>query len=222
MRCPACGVEAVEQAVFCHKCGERFGPGGAESPQDSRVGGQPAAGTAEILEQAVSARRGAPDQPEQELWRGGYSSKAMIGAWVASGLVDVVLLVLGVVLKLGTGGWLVLLLLMPLPWLYYFSVLCYRRMSVHYLLTTQRFIHERGILRRVNDRIEALDMDDITFEQGLLERLMGVGTIRIMSHDRTDPAIALPGIENVQKVAALFDDARLAERRRRGLHVEQI
>ena len=65
-------------------------------------------------------------------------------------------------------------------------------------------------------------MDDITFEQGLLERLTGVGAIRIVSHDRTDPELALPGIENVQEVAALFDNARLAERRRRGLHVEQI
>jgi hypothetical protein len=32
----------------------------------------------------------------------------------------------------------------------------------------------------------------------------------------------LPGIENIKHVASLFDDARLAERRRRGLHVEQI
>ena len=60
-------------------------------------------------------------------------------------------------------------------------------MSVHYLLTTQRFIHETGILRRVNDRIELLDMDDITFEQGLLERLVGVGTIRIASQ-RSQPS----------------------------------
>ena len=111
---------------------------------------------------------------------------------------------------------------MILPWVYFIAVLCYRRMSVRYCLTTQRFVHERGILRRVNDRIEVLDMDDITFEQGLLERLSGVGTIRIVSHDQTDPELVLPGIENVKHVAALFDDARLAERRRRGLHVEQI
>ena len=89
-------------------------------------------------------------------------------------------------------------------------------------MTTQRFVHERGILRRMNDRIEVLDMDDITFEQGLLERLSGVGTIRIVSHDQIDPELVLPGIENVKHVASLFDDARLAERRRRGLHVEQI
>jgi len=97
-----------------------------------------------------------------------------------------------------------------------------RRISVHYLLTTQRFIHESGVLRRVNNRIEVLDMDDITFEQSLLERLTGVGTIRIVSHDRTTPELSIRGIENVKHVAGLFDDARLAERRRRGLHVEQI
>jgi hypothetical protein len=90
------------------------------------------------------------------------------------------------------------------------------------LLTTQRFIHESGILRRVNNRIEVLDIDDITFEQGLFERLTGVGTIRIMSHDRSDPDLVLRGIQNVPAVAKLMDDARLAERRRRGLHVEQI
>ena len=91
------------------------------------------------------------------------------------------------------------------------------------ILLDHAAVHPRaGILRRVNNRIEVLDMDDITFEQGLLERLSGVGTIRIVSHDRTDPELVLPGIENVKHVAWLFDDARLAERRRRGLHVEQI
>ena len=65
-------------------------------------------------------------------------------------------------------------------------------------------------------------MDDITFEQGLLERLVGVGTIRILSSDRTSPTIVLPGIEGVQQVAGVLDNARLAERRRRGLHIEQI
>ena len=107
--------------------------------------------------------------------------------------------------------WLFLVVLMVLPWLYNLAVLCYRRMSVRYLLTTQRFIHERGILRRINDRIEVLDMNDITVEQRLWERLSGVGTIRIASHDRSDPLLSLPGIENVQQVATLFDNARLAK-----------
>jgi hypothetical protein len=90
------------------------------------------------------------------------------------------------------------------------------------MLTNQRFIHESGILRRVSDRIEVLDMDDITFEQGIIERLVGVGTIRVMSSDRTHPELQMYGIDNVREVSGLFDDTRRAERRRRGLHIENI
>lgn len=218
MHCPACGVEVVEQAVFCHKCGERLlpaenGPPPAEPPH---------ADAAAVPEPAALLRREAEDEPEQELWRGGYSSQAMTGTWIASGLVSLALLVVGILWARTATWWFVLVGLMLLPWLYSFAVLCHRRLSVHYLLTTRRFIHESGILRRVNNRIEVLDMDDITFEQGLFERLTGVGTIRIMSHDRSDPDLVLRGIQNVPVVAKLLDDARLAERRRRGLHVEQI
>lgn len=224
MQCPACGAEVIEQAVYCHKCGERVSLTKDDFSDNPRIAEEPVSEPAEAFKQAALAGQQVQNQPEEELWRGGYSPKAMFAGWTVSGLADVVLLVGGLFFwsKLGAWGWFVLLLLMLLPWLYFFAVLCYRRMSVHYLLTTQRLIHESGILRRVNNRIEVLDMDDITFEQGVLERLAGVGTIRILSHDRSNPDLVLPGIENVKKVAGLFDNARLAERRRRGLHVEQI
>lgn len=222
MHCPACGVEVVEQAIFCHKCGERLCPADNEREKDSRPGERPTSTPVDAFRQAVFARRDAKDQPEEELWRGGYSSKAMLGAWVASGLVSLALLAVGILWARSAPWWLVLVALMLLPWTYNLAVVCYRRMSVRYVLSTQRFIHETGILRHVNNRVEVLDMDDITFEQGLLERLMGVGTIRIASSDRSHPDLVLLGIEDVQRVAALFDNARLAERRRRGLHVEQI
>ena len=221
MRCPACGVEVVEQAVYCHKCGGRLDASADNGQVNSQPAGDPGPAAPDFLQEAA-IRRETAAEPEKELWRGGYSSKAMIGAWVISGLIAVVLLTVGIYAGFGTTGWLILVAAMLLPWLYHAVVLCYRRMSVSYLLTTQRFIHELGLLRRVNNRIELLDMDDITFEQGLLERLAGVGTIRIASHDRTDPEIVLPGIENVKEVTALFDNARLAERRRRGVHIEQI
>ena len=217
MRCPACGVEAVEQASICHQVRRRLGR--RDDRQDRR---RAPARTGEVSPRPSRQASATAQPPEEELWRGGYSSKAMIGAWVVSGLI--VAGVAGGRHPLGReiACWLILLAVLFLPWLYCLAVLCYRRMSVRYVLTTQRFIHESGILRRVNDRIEVLDMDDITFEQGLLERLMGVGTIRIVSTDRSHPDFALRGIENVKEVAALFDNARLAERRRRGLHVEQI
>lgn len=222
MRCPSCGVEVVEQAVYCHKCGERVLAAGDEAAGDFRLVGDAAPEAGGPTNHTAFVQRDTQNAPEEEIWRGGFSSKAMLGAWVTSGLVSVVLLLVAVFWARSATLWLILLVLIVLPWLYYFSVLCYRRMGVHYLLTTQRFIHESGILKRINDRIEVLDMDDIAFEQGLLERMVGVGTIRIMSTDRSHPEFVLPGIEDVEKVASLFDNTRIAERRRRGLHVEQI
>ena len=135
----------------------------------------------------------------------------MIGSWVTCGCVSILLLSLDSTSRFCSPIGHFLLLGILLPWLYFLAVLAYRRMSVRYVLSTQRFLHERGFLRRVSDRIELLDVDDITFEQSLWERLVGFGTLRIASHDRTNPELTLPGIENIKHVASLFDDARLAD-----------
>jgi hypothetical protein len=223
MRCPECGAEVVSTAVFCHQCGKRLDVGGGEAPAGTKDQSPNRAASAAATPQdgVVLRRQDSQGPPEEELWRGGYSSKAMVGAWAICAATSAVLLAAGIFFRAGS-YWLILVLLMLLPWLYFLAVLGYRRMSVHYLLTTQRLIHERGILRRVQNRIELLDVDDIAFEQKLLERLVGVGTIRIVSSDRSDPTISLPGIDGVQQVAGVLDNARLAERRRRGLHIEQI
>jgi hypothetical protein len=220
MQCPACGVEVVPTAVYCHKCGQRLDSVGNDASANPPV--EVSASPAGAFQQIAAARWESKDQPEEELWRGGFSSKAMLGSWVISGCVTLALLAIGIIWVREGVYWAILVMAMLLPWVYCLAVLGYRRMSVHYVLTTQRFMHERGILRRVNDRIELLDIDDITFEQRLWERLVGVGTLRLTSHDRSNPELVLPGIENIKHVAGLFDDARLAERRRRGLHVEQI
>jgi hypothetical protein len=221
MLCPACGEDVVAAAIYCHKCGHRLnsnGGGGLETPP-SAGGSSTAAGA---FQQVAAARWEEKDKPEEELWRGGYSPKAMVGGWVISGCVSLLLLLIGIFWVRNLTAWLLLLLGILLPWFYCLAVVTYRRMSVRYVLSTQRFVHEKGFLRRVNDRIELLDVDDITFEQSLWDRMVGVGTLRIASHDRTDPELVLRGIEDIKRVASLFDNARLAERRRRGLHVEQI
>ena len=86
MQCPACGAEVVAAAVYCHKCGQRLdsagnGLSGIRPPKSRRLRPEP-------FQQVAAARWEAKDQPEEELWRGGYSSKAMIGSWVISGCVS--------------------------------------------------------------------------------------------------------------------------------------
>ena len=239
MHCPECGVEIVEAAGFCHKCGQRLDqsdwqfpsegpeqapPETAAAPSESVTPDPPddqAPEPADRLREAASARQQIEEEPEEELWRGRFSSKAMIGAWALSGLITIALLVLAIWAGEGWLWWTVVVAVLLL-WLYQFIVLKYRQWNIRYQLTNQRFIHETGILRRVTDRIEVIDMDDITLEQKLLERFVGVGTIRITSSDRTHPELLLLGIENGKDVAKMIDDIRRSERRRRGLHIESI
>jgi len=232
MHCPKCGVEVIEQAGFCHKCGEKldltqrqFPPRdpAETAPMAEDVSYDEGAPTepAEKFKQAVAPRDDVEEEPEAELWRGGYSSKAMIGRWMLSAVITVALPILAFWAGKSWLWWSVLIAVSGL-WLYQCITLCYRRMNIRYQLTTQRFMHETGILRRVTDRIEIIDIDDIAFEQSFLERFVGIGTIRISSSDRTHPELVMPGIENVKEVAGKIDEKRRSERRRRGLHIESI
>lgn len=230
MRCHACGTEVVETGVYCHKCGARLdvadpSTASPDAPGAEAAGGfgpeEGAATPRERFEEAIAARRNAAEEPEKPLWEGTYSSKAMFGTWTACGAISIALLVGALWFRHAWFSYVVALAILLL-WLYAAVNFAYRRLSVRYRLTSKRFFHEKGILRHVTDRIEVIDMDDIAFEQSIIDRIVGVGTIRITSSDRTDPILVIPGIENVKEVAGLIDEARLNERMRRGLHIESI
>jgi uncharacterized membrane protein YdbT with pleckstrin-like domain len=165
---------------------------------------------------SAESRQADSDQDvEQNLWTGGYSGKAMYGTWLLGGLVTIGLVAgMFAFLPVGFG--------IPVLWIFMGVAFAYKKLSVHYELTTQRFIHKTGILKRVTDRIEVIDIDDVTYEQGIVQRMLGVGTIRIASSDRTHPELVLSGIDGVQQVADTIDDIRRKERRKRGLHIESI
>jgi hypothetical protein len=173
--------------------------------------------------EAARSRQGEDEEPETSVWQGGFSSRAMFGNWLLAGVVTVVLLV--VVIVLGAGNplfWLGWLIVSALLWGWFGCLLAYRKLTCNYRLTTQRFIHESGLLKRVTDRIEVIDIDDVSFEQQVIERVVGVGTIKLLSSDRSHPVLVMRGIEKVKEVASLIDDLRRKERRRRGLHIEAI
>jgi uncharacterized membrane protein YdbT with pleckstrin-like domain len=170
----------------------------------------------------AGGRTAASDEPEQQLWHGSYSPKAMYGSWLLAAAVTILAIVASVFFS-QTGfvpvasGIIVVVL-----WLSLLGYLLYERLSVEYTLTNHRFIHKVGILRRVTTRIETIDIDDVTFEQGIIERMFGVGTIRLLSSDTSDPKLFLKGIDEVKRVADLIDDARRSERRKRGIHIESV
>ena len=159
---------------------------------------------------------------ERSLWQGGYSAKAMYGTWALSTIVTIAVVVLiAMFAREVPNVWPIAGAVLIFWWVLAIGSYIYKRLSVHYELTTQRFVHQAGILVRRTDRIEVLDIDDVSFTQGIIQRILGVGTIRLSSSDRTHPEMVLNGIDKVPEVASLFDDVRRAERRRRSLHIEQ-
>lgn len=169
----------------------------------------------------VAARQGDGDdhEIEQEVWSGGYSSRAMIGTWIMLGLASVILLIAAVASPLTFPLAMGLILAL---WAVGGLVYLYRRLNVSYQLTNQRFIHQTGVLTRRTDRIEVIDIDDVSYTQGPVQRMFGVGRIELTSSDRTHPTLSMIGIAEVTDVAGLLDDIRRAERRRRSLHIEAI
>ena len=207
MKCVGCGVEIPGNASFCPKCGAKT------------VGSLATQASAAPTATDMLRRTESDDDVEDQLWSGGYSGKAMIGSWLAGTIVTVGLIVAAVLFP---PGLLVFIGIIAVLWVFLLFTFAYRRLNLHYELTSQRLIHKAGILSRRTDRIEAIDIDDVTFVQGLIERMFGVGKIRISSSDRTHPEIILIGIDDVKRVADLIDDARRKERRKRGIHIESV
>jgi hypothetical protein len=219
MKCSKCGVEVLAEAQFCQKCGARLEAADAlETTATAATEQVETTRTADRLKpRAASGAAASADEP---LWNGTYSPKAMIGVWIGLALLTVILLI--VAISVGGSWWTVFFIATPVLWLGGVAMLFYNQWSVRYTMTTKRFTHEHGLLRRVTHRIEVIDMDDVSVTQNLVERFTGTGTIRITSSDRSHPEFCLRGIDNAVAIATQLDDARRAERERRGLYVESI
>ncbi len=243
MNCPKCDAEVAADALFCHRCGASVDgnpkatvdedterrpaeiPTEDRSPSDFESEPESAPQPRNRLQPGGGRRRDDDDDDDVEvaIWKGGYSPKAMITVWVGAGVLTVIAIV-GMVwfFDMELTGWLYFLLAILAVWGCLFLRLLYLRLDIHYELTSQRFVHELGILRRVTDRIEVIDIDDVEFEQNLIDRIVGVGKIRLVTSDRSHQELELVGIDNVKDVANKIDNARRKERVRRGLHIEAI
>ena len=228
MRCPVCSAEASEGASFCPSCGGKLpfldSDSGKPTPADdlpTRAGEQAAAAEQPAPSSTSAGRGRMADVPEATLWEGTFSPKAMIGTYILCAILTIALLLIAVVYAEGT--WRLLLLgAVVVVWIVAFVRLAVQRLGVSYKLTNQMFYHRKGLLTRTTDRIELIEIHDVTWQQGLIQRMVNVGTIIIDSSDRTHHRLGLPGIENVEDVAKHIDKARRGEQVRRGRRIESI
>lgn len=172
-------------------------------------------------------RTNAPQEPETKLWEGGFSPKAMYGTWLLSAILTAGVLAALIVLSVmktiqgnEATAWTVGLVFIAIWWIACIAIYLFYRLGKYYEVTTQRLIHTSGILVRTTDRIDVIDIDDVSFTQGVVQRILDVGTITLMSKDASHPMLVLRGIDKVDKVSGMIDDVRRKERRKRSLHID--
>lgn len=208
MKCPQCGTEVAADAAFCSACGAQLAAAAASPSPKQRL--TPAGLSAD------------PDDPEEVLWEGRYSKLAMIGSWIGAGLLTLAVVVVGLLVPFDGATWTWAAVAIGVVWVALALKLLYQQLSVRYVLTSQRLVHEHGLLWRNSDRIEAIDIDDVTFTQGPIARMVGVGNVKVVSSDQSTPVFYLQGIDDVRHVATTIDEVRRKERRKRGVHIESV
>jgi uncharacterized membrane protein YdbT with pleckstrin-like domain len=66
--------------------------------------------------------------------------------------------------------------------------------SRKYRITNQRLFATTGLIARKTEEIELFRIKDVKVDQGLLERMLGYGTITVYSSDETAPQLVMIGI----------------------------
>jgi membrane protein YdbS with pleckstrin-like domain len=73
-----------------------------------------------------------------------------------------------------------------------------------YRVTNQRIVVESGVLTKRLDEIDMRLVEDIEFQQTLLERLLGIGQLVVLSADKKMKTFRLLGVERPREVRELI------------------
>lgn len=89
--------------------------------------------------------------------------------------------------------------------------------TTRYRVTSYRIEFERGVLKKRIDSLELWHVDDISFEQGLIDRMMNVGNITVLSDDKTTPRLELHGLPNPRQIFDALKNRIITVKRQRGV-----
>lgn len=89
--------------------------------------------------------------------------------------------------------------------------------SSSYRLTTQRLLVRRGWGARHVNELELYRVKDVVMNQGILQRLLGYGTVTVLAEDETSPEVDLVAIASPMKVKEMIRTQYRAARQREGV-----
>lgn len=86
-----------------------------------------------------------------------------------------------------------------------------------YSLTSERLIKKSGVLNKQTDEIELYRIKDYSLDEPLVQRIFGLGSISLVTSDRSHPSVAIVGIKEADKVRNLFRAQVEIVRKNRGV-----
>ena len=86
--------------------------------------------------------------------------------------------------------------------------------AIRWVLTTERLRVIRGILSRSTEEVELMRVRDVSFDQSLAQRALGIGTVTVVGTDATTPIVVLHDVEEPEQVKELIRQAVRDQRRR--------
>ena len=135
--------------------------------------------------------------------------------WAVLAVAVIALIVLSMVKAWGWPWWVhlalvvVAIVVVAVPWA--------QLRATRYRITNYRIDYERGILTKQIDTVELWHVEDIHFEQGIIDRMFNVGSITIISNDATSPRLELHGVPNPREIFDSLKQRVIAVKRQRGV-----
>jgi membrane protein YdbS with pleckstrin-like domain len=162
--------------------------------------------------------------PEDDVWEGGFSPKAMAGSFIVCAFASIACLTGAVIAFVRDPAWLggVLLLAIPVLWLAQASRVVKRCWSVRYRLTDRRLFVQIGLFSCQKHQIELAQVEAVRIRQNMLDRVLDVGSIEILTRDRHIGRLLLEGVDNVDLVAEKIRSIGRRLRERQAVPVEGV
>jgi Bacterial PH domain len=92
----------------------------------------------------------------------------------------------------------------------------------YYVLTDDRLKIRHGMLGRNIENYELIRVQDIDFEQGITERIFGIGDVFIHGQDPSNPTVELRNVPDPEAVYETLRKAWLEARKRHGLQFSEF
>lgn len=89
--------------------------------------------------------------------------------------------------------------------------------SVSYQATKETLTIRKGLLNRTVEQVELFRVKDLSLSKPLWQRLLGMGTIELLTSDQTAPVVHLEAIATSDQVLELLRATVLHERQTKGV-----